>query len=185
MQIPYNLINDLASNIGVGALILLAVFLIVVGREERLLSPIEQYSGTKTWALVGVLPMLTILYLFGVFSVILMNPVGDFLYSIIYGFYDDSSFFVKFSLVKNDLVAQEIIKLWREKDLLLGSFLAFLLLGFGGWSVIRINQSIKKILIAAIVVSFLLSGLSFYSGIIRMKQTQDLLERLDSPPKPG
>lgn len=107
MQIPFNLINDFASITGIGALCLLGIFLIIDGREKKLFPTIEFYANTKTWALVAVIPVFAISYVMGLFSVVIIEPLGNLLFSQLYPQIVEPDLLAKISFFNSDILTQE------------------------------------------------------------------------------
>jgi hypothetical protein len=164
MQIPFNLINDFASVTGIGALCLLGIFLIVDGRQPKLFPTIEFYAQTKTWALVAVIPVFAIAYVVGLFSVVIMEPIGNLLFGQLSSDVSEFENLSIISFLESELLSQEFTRLMKETRLLYGSAFAFILIGIGGFSEIRNLPRLKKIIIIASISAVVVSGAAMFAG---------------------
>jgi hypothetical protein len=166
MELPFNLINDFASVTGIGALCLLGIFLIIDGKEPNLFPTIEFYAKTKTWALVAVIPVFAISYVIGLFSAVIVEFVVDVIFSLFNTDISEEDNLVKISFYNSEVLTQEYSKLNKEKELLYGSVIAFVLIGIGGISEIRNLRNLKKIILIGAICAFMVS---FASLIIATK----------------
>jgi hypothetical protein len=157
MELPFNLINDFASTTGVGALCILGIFLIIDGREPNLFPTIEFYAQTKTWALVAVIPVFAISYVVGLFSVVVVEFTVDIFFSFFNTGISEEENLVKISFYNSEVLTQEYSKLNKEKELLYGSVIAFILIGIGGLSEIRNLRMLKKIILLGVSCAFIVS----------------------------
>lgn len=176
MELPLNLINDFASVTGVGALCLLGIFLIVDGQEPNLFPTVEFYSKTKTWALVAVIPVFAISYVTGLFSVVIIEPIGTFIFSQFYPGMTESENLARISFLNADLLRQEYLRLTKEKELLYGSVLAFFLIGLGGLSEIKNLPRLRGILVLASFCAIILSLSSLYVATQKRLKSTDMVK---------
>ncbi|MCB0632916.1 MAG: hypothetical protein R2824_12740 [Saprospiraceae bacterium] len=175
MQIPLNLINDFASITGIGALCLLGIFLIVDGKEPNLFPTIEFYAKTKTWALVAIVPVFAISYVVGLFSVVIIEPIGNFLFSQFHSEIIESENLAMISFFDSEILKQEFIRLNKEKELLYGSTLAFLLIGLGGLSETRNLPNLKKIILLGVFCAAIVSLSSLYVATQKRLKSNEIV----------
>ncbi|MEM9549146.1 MAG: hypothetical protein AAGA77_24375, partial [Bacteroidota bacterium] len=75
-----------------------------------------------------------------------------------------------------DLILREYIILLKEKNLLFGSFLAFIIMGFGAFSVTRINSGgVRTMFFAAGFCALIFAFGSLILGVVRINQLLELM----------
>jgi hypothetical protein len=123
-------IEDLSGILGVGSLHVLGIFFILDG-NLNFLSFLESYTQTSTWAILVTIPLLVVAYILGVFSMIVSNIVV----SLIFGKDDErKKLFATVATLDNQMVANRYKDMERNRNLLIGCTLAFLVLALGSVS---------------------------------------------------
>jgi hypothetical protein len=141
----------------VGAIVLLACFLVVDGMQLGIFQLVEQFGNSTAWGLIGLVPTTVVSYLVGVFTVgaaemllarvsVLQQPSVDEIRRV--------------AESKSPLLEQLYVEQFRNHELLKGASLAFLFLALGCVSEIRNMPGQHLISAIAISSSFLLSALS-------------------------
>jgi len=176
MTIPFQSIEAFAGATGVGALCLLAVFLMIDGRESGVFPTIEFYAKTATWGIVAAIPVLSISYVIGLlfigFADLLMEPVYSAL--DVHSAEDLVKISKAIATQKSSALIETYLQLRQEQEILGGGGLAFILLAFGACSEVRNLSSLRKVIYFLATLTAIVGLSALGLSIMKMLKANEL-----------
>ena len=150
-------IESLTGMLAVGSLGVLGVFLIIDGQTNIFLI-FEQYGKSTSWGIFAAVPILVISYLFGLY----LTQVAEILFRRItqLNSVNSEQQFVCIAQLKNENIMERYSELIRQKKLLEGSSIAFILLSLGALSEVNQMQDWEVVAYVGSVIAFVVALIS-------------------------
>lgn len=174
MTVPWPNVEGVAGLTGIGALCILAIFLLFDGRYPDLFPTVELLSKTATWGVVVAVPVLVLAYVIGL---IVVNGASLLLDQFtVTAVISRSADLLTIAHFDKGSVTEQYLRLYQEKELLAGSSLALLLLAFGAWSETRNLPQLRWAIILSGMASLVLAVLTLYLASSKGQAAHALVE---------
>lgn len=132
MTYPRQSLEEVTGYLGVGALLMLGIFLIVDGLTSFWVT-LDLYSKTASFAILFTVPLLVIAYVLGLLASLVVQTIIDRVAAPVLG----PELFASAVRKARDPLMNRYLEVERHSRLLYGCTLAFLVLGVGSLSVQR------------------------------------------------
>lgn len=171
-------LGSFAGATGVGALCLLATFLLIDGRAPNLFPTVEVYAKTATWGIVAAVPVLAISYIAG----LLVISGAECAVSRSFGPRAETEFadLARVSKIpaKDSVAVQQFAQLRQDRAILAGSAVALVFLSFGALSEIRNLPGLKAVILCSALATVLVAAATFYAAAQKGISAHQLAETL-------
>ena len=177
MAIPWNTIQGFAGTTGIGAILALGIYLILLRIFPSLRLNLDSYINTYTWGFLASIPTIAIFYIIGL-QVVLLSSFSS---ELIFGApeIDGLERIIIVSKTKNNLLTKHLFTLHQKVELLNGSTISFFILGVACFLNVKKSEDFKKVVVASGILSITISIVVFLNGNIMDKKAENFTKRID------
>lgn len=171
-------LTSFAGPTGIGALCVLAVYLVIDSQQATFFYTVETYAKTATWGVIIAAPLLVISYIAGIAVItaaelVLQNSFGpSFLVEA------DDLFRLSTMSVEKSPLAQVYSELRQDRSILAGSSIALFLLACAAIVDVKNLPGLRKEVFITAFFMMLLSGVIFYFAGIKGRNAHAIAQKI-------
>lgn len=176
MSLPWGTLHGFAGATGIGAIIALGFYLILIKIRPNFHYSIDTYFKTAAWAIFVSISSLVLGYIIGLFAI----HVSGCVLEIFFGREPNNTIhdIMVVASTKNNFISSNYLILVQRSDILHGCFVAFLVLGSG--ILFHIKKPLKNhsYIIAGGIISLFIAGFSLFLADQSKEQIKYLIEQI-------
>lgn len=184
MSLPWGTLHGFAGATGIGAIIALGFYLILIKIRPNFHYSIDTYFKTAAWAIFVSISFLLLAYIIGLFAIQVSGCVSK----ICFGREPSNTIndIMVIASTKNSFISSNYLVLKQKSDILNGCFVAFLVLGSG--IITHIKKPLKNhekskknqgyLIACGIIISLFFAGFSLFLADQSKEQIKYLIKQI-------